>query len=160
MALRLSKSNIVEDLYHLNEKSIIHADVTLRRALLYISENYQENISTRNVANECGVSADYISHIIKYSTDRTCSQLIRELKLIHASELIKNENYTLTDIAYAIGFCDLSHFSRNYKKKYGISPNAQRKKYTTLAQKRTRHRLKHPIEYSQPAIKQVRPKGR
>lgn len=127
MTRAFTKDSIVMQLYELNENNLVHADVTLRKALLFISNNYTENISTRDVAKACNVSADYISHMIKQKTGCKCGFLIRDLKLTHAFELIQNENVSITDIAYSIGFCDLSHFSRTYKKKYGVAPNNQRK---------------------------------
>lgn len=127
MGAELLDRNIVEDLYRLDERKIIHVDVTLRKSLLFISCNYQENISTRDVARHCGVSADYISYLIRVNTGFKCCGLIRELKLMHASELVVS-NRSLTEIAHSIGFCDLAHFSRAYKKRFGMSPSTQRKK--------------------------------
>lgn len=54
------------------------------------------------------------------------SQWIREKRLKKAKEFLQNTNMTITDICYALGFENISHFSRLFKAHFGYAPSVFR----------------------------------
>ena len=59
---------------------------------------------------------------IKIWTNQTPQEFIRLCRLKKAAELLKNKSHNVTEAAFAVGFKDISHFSRNFKNQFGKTP--------------------------------------
>jgi AraC-like DNA-binding protein len=75
-----------------------------------------------------GISLRYLQSLF---TDRgsTCSHYISSLRLDHAAHLIERRasmktGQPLSDIAYACGFRDYTHFARGFRRRFGATPGA------------------------------------
>jgi AraC-like DNA-binding protein len=55
-------------------------------------------------------------------TNQSSRDFIRNIRLTQAAELLHNKNLSISDVAYAVGFSSLSHFSSSFKEFYGMSP--------------------------------------
>ena len=89
----------------------------------YIAANVLESdLSADKVAKAFGISRTQLFRKIKVSTDQTLGIVIREIRCEIALKLMREENLTMSDIAYRVGFSSLSHFSKTFKKVYGKSP--------------------------------------
>jgi AraC-like DNA-binding protein len=80
------------------------------------------------VAAEAGISLRYLQ---KLFTERgsTCSEFIYSLRLDHAARLLQRRallgtSQPLSDIAYACGFSDYTHFARKFRHRFGHAPGA------------------------------------
>ena len=51
------------------------------------------------------------------------SSFIRELRLSKAAELLAEENQSVTQIAFAVGFDNLSYFAKVFQERYGVLPS-------------------------------------
>ena len=51
------------------------------------------------------------------------NELINDIRLQRAAELIKGKADTLTQIGYSVGFNEQSYFAKRFRKKYGVSPS-------------------------------------
>lgn len=97
---------------------------TLAPALKYINENYtQENIKLSHLASLCNVSEPYLRRLFNNAFSTSPALYIRNLRINYAKDLIKSREYTITEIAIMSGFCDVSYFSREFKKSTGLSPS-------------------------------------
>lgn len=94
----------------------------IRKAVIYINKNLNKKISVSQVAEHCGVSADYISHLFKKETGENLSSYIRRQKLEAAKTMIF-DGFDNVKICYSLGFCSQSHFISSFKKEFGITPN-------------------------------------
>lgn len=96
----------------------------------YISANYNK-ATLKSMAEFFNYSESYMSRFLKKYTGQTFGALVTSLQMKHAAELLseKSQNHALTEIAQEVGCFDYSHFSRKFKKIYGISPDQYRKKY-------------------------------
>jgi AraC-like DNA-binding protein len=56
-------------------------------------------------------------------TDQTVHEFIRNIRLKKATQMLEQKKMTITEIAYAVGFNDLTYFARCFKKQYGKSPS-------------------------------------
>lgn len=92
----------------------------------YLSVNYNRT-DLKEVAAFFNYSEAYMSRMLKKYTGKTFGVLISEVQMKHAKELLENSDKTLADIAQEIGCFDYSHFSRKFKKEYGVSPDIYRK---------------------------------
>ncbi|MBE5733011.1 MAG: helix-turn-helix domain-containing protein [Clostridiales bacterium] len=95
----------------------------LAPALKYINENFtQENIKLAHLAQICNVSEPYLRRLFHSAFSTSPALYIRNMRINYAKELIKSREYSITEIAIISGFCDVSYFSREFKKNTGMTP--------------------------------------
>lgn len=97
------------------------------RVLSYIQDNYKENITNQSIGKTFGYHPNHISYLIKHLTGMPIHQYIIHVRLINAINLLENSSLSISEIAYACGFCDAAYFSGYFKKYFGISPSKYRK---------------------------------
>lgn len=97
------------------------------RALEYIELNYARDIGIREISEYIGLSGDYIARQFKAVLQMTPSDYIRRFRVAKSMELLKTTDMTAADIAEAVGFGDISLYSRVFKQLIGVSPIQFRK---------------------------------
>ena len=95
----------------------------------YFEDHYSEKISLDQVAENMYLSPFYISKIFKSETGDTPIRYLINIRLEKAMELLE-EGYggSIQGVAALVGYDDAYHFSKLFKKRYGISPSQARKK--------------------------------
>ena len=68
------------------------------------------------------LSKPYLSKYIKDKSDMTFSDIVRNVRLKKARALLKNTGMTVDNIADSVGYQNVEHFIRLFKKKYGMTP--------------------------------------
>lgn len=94
--------------------------------LAYISVNYNQ-VSLRQTAEFFHFSEAYLSRMLKKYTSRTFVQIITELQMKHGKELLEEGKLNLAQISQEVGCFDASHFTKKFKKQFGMSPEEYRK---------------------------------
>lgn len=102
----------------------------VNRALEYIDEHYKEKIHLVDVADYVFVSQWHLSKLLNKHTGQNFSEALNTARINRAKELLKNPSMRIYDIAEEVGFQDLAHFSRVFKKLEGVSANEYRNKRT------------------------------
>ncbi|MCC8066066.1 MAG: AraC family transcriptional regulator [Clostridiales bacterium] len=102
-------------------------DENLIYILNYIQANYS-HITLSNLARFFHYSERHMSRLIKENTGKHFSDLVRDLKLSKATDLLKNPELTIAEIVEQIGYSDVSGFYRAFKRKYEITPVEYRSK--------------------------------
>lgn len=87
-----------------------------------IYNNLYEPLSLSDLSFMCNLSLSSFKRKFKETFDSSPAKFIRSKKLEKASELLKNTDYSVTEICYETGFTDPKLFSKNFKLKYGSSP--------------------------------------
>lgn len=93
----------------------------IKSTIEYINQNLKNKIPVQSVADEVGISKEYLMRLFKLYTGETVNSYIQE----HRLEAAKNDlaaGYSLTDIIYKYNYSDVAYFCRLFKKQYGISP--------------------------------------
>lgn len=98
----------------------------LRPALDYIEKNYSERISVTQLAQLLCLSPDRLGHLFREGVGQAPLQYINEIRLRKAMHLLQAEEYTVTEVAQAVGFFDYNHFGRLFRRRYGCTPNQVR----------------------------------
>lgn len=98
----------------------------VKNALQYMEEHYQEKISLSLVAEKTYVSQWHLSKLLNKQEGKNFSEILSQIRIAHARELLKNPGYRIADVAEMVGFADVAHFSRVFKKVQGISANEYR----------------------------------
>lgn len=94
----------------------------------YFEDHYAEKISLDQIAENMYLSPFYISRIFKSETGDTPIRHLINIRLERAKELLENgDGGSIQEIAALVGYDDAYHFSKLFKKKYGISPSQVRK---------------------------------
>ncbi len=93
-----------------------------------ILENYNnENFSVSTIHDELYVSDTYLRRIFKRETGMTLNAFLIKRRLSKAADLLRNNDYTVRELCYAVGYSDEVHFIRAFKKRYGVPPKQFRK---------------------------------
>lgn len=92
------------------------------KTLKFIEENYMEDISSADIAENVGISSDYITKQFKKELEITPLDYLRKYRIAKAIELIKTTDMSISDVSVACGFNDLSLFSRVFKQTFGLTP--------------------------------------
>lgn len=97
------------------------------KAARILHEEFASPISQKDVAKRISVSPQYLSKIFKQIFEVGFSEYHTDLRLRCAAKLLTETGKTVTEICYECGFGNLSHFLREFKKKYGATPREYRK---------------------------------
>jgi signal transduction histidine kinase/DNA-binding response OmpR family regulator len=97
----------------------------IKRAIEIIEEHMDDpELSVESFSRMIGMSRVSLYNKLKSLTSYSVQEFIFAIRLKRAAQLLKESGMTVTEIAYSVGFKDPSHFSKLFKKQYGISPKA------------------------------------
>lgn len=74
------------------------------------------------IAEECRVDAPYLCRLFQRYGEESPYQMLLRLKMRHAADLLNGSQALIKQVAKAVGFADPYHFSRVFKKVYGVAP--------------------------------------
>lgn len=96
-------------------------------AKVYIDNNYSCNITINDIAKYLNIERSYLYKIFVSESGLSPIHFLTDYRLSKAVEMMEFSQLTITTIANSVGFYDISHFSRQFQKKYGITPGKYRK---------------------------------
>ena len=120
--------NIIEQLVILiirNTKKNItkpSSNSTIVKALIYIHDNFKENIAIKDVADVCHYTPNHFSFCFKKEMGVTFQNYLYNLRLEYAYNMIKYGKKSCSEACFESGFNSVEYFSSSFKKKYGHSP--------------------------------------
>mgnify|MGYP000923249265 CR=1 FL=1 len=101
----------------------------VKRIVKYLNDNYNKKISLEQIAHNMYLSPVYISKIFKEETGESPINYLIKIRLEKARDLlVKSSDASIKSIANQVGYEDAYHFSKLFKKYYGISPLYYRKR--------------------------------
>ena len=83
--------------------------------------------SVHYIAERLNISAGYLTDLLKQESGKTALEHIHIYLIGEAKNKLIGEDQSVSEIAYALGFENLSYFSRLFKKEVGMSPNVYKK---------------------------------
>ena len=95
----------------------------LNAVLGYIEANYNQRITVEQLADMVCLSEDRFGHLFREGVGQPPLQYINAMRLRKALNMLKTNQYTVTEVADAVGFRDYNHFGRLFRKQYGCTPN-------------------------------------
>ncbi len=98
----------------------------VNKALEYMREHYQQKMTLKDVADNTYVSQWHLSKLLNRHTGQSFSELMNGIRIEEAKKLLKNPAYRVGGVADMVGFLDMAHFSRVFKKIVGVSANEYR----------------------------------
>lgn len=97
-------------------------NVIVNGAKKYIRINYCKDISLSDAARYLNVNKSYLSRLFRQKTGMTLVDYLTKIRIENAIKLIKNTNLRIYEIAEKVGYENVEHFSRVFKKRVGVSP--------------------------------------
>jgi YesN/AraC family two-component response regulator len=98
----------------------------VRQAEKYIRAHYNEKLTLSAVADKCYVSQWHLSKLLHKHLDKSFYNVINEIRIAKAKELLADPSLTITDICGLVGYNDPTHFSKVFKRIAGVSANEYR----------------------------------
>jgi AraC-like DNA-binding protein len=101
----------------------------LQAAKAFITRNIRRaDLSAKTVAIHLGVTPRYV-HLLFETENLSFNKFVIKRRLVRAYEMVfdsQRSDRTITAIAFAAGFSDLSHFYREFRRRYGMTPSEAR----------------------------------
>lgn len=98
-------------------------DSSLEPALYYVEQHFREKIKAEDVAKLCGMSSFRFSRMFKQKYTIAFRDYVVRYRLRVAYKMLKDQHVSVTEAAFAVGFNDISYFSRMFKRHFDISPS-------------------------------------
>ncbi len=97
----------------------------LRKVIRLIEDDLREmnDFSIDNIARAAGLSRTVFYKKIKSLTGLSPVELVRDIRLKRAAQLVSTRQYTVSEISNMVGFSDVRYFSRCFRRKYGVNPS-------------------------------------
>lgn len=90
--------------------------------------HYANQITVQRIADMMGLNRRYLCRVFKSQTGLTIQDYLADTRLENAANLLASTSLSIGEITHAVGYQDLFHFSKMFKKRYALSPTAYRKK--------------------------------
>ena len=100
---------------------------TYRRAVIYITENFKDNITLRKTALAAGVSEEHLSRMFNSSGKAHFSEILNSLRVNFSKQKLMDKSLSISDIALESGFGSIRNFNRIFKKHFNCTPSEFRK---------------------------------
>ncbi|XHR28183.1 MAG: helix-turn-helix domain-containing protein [Chthoniobacteraceae bacterium] len=113
-------------LYHAKPSSPKREATRLAGALRYIEDNLAEPIDIDSLCRRLHFSKRSFYRLFKAVTGDSPLNYLRSCRLNEAARMFRESEKTISEIAFAVGFQDPSHFSRSFHKRFGTSPSEYR----------------------------------
>lgn len=98
-------------------------DEILERILAYINKMICSPINIEELCSKFAISRSSLQTLFKNNLNTSPKKYINDLKLSKSKELIKENKYTISEIAFMLGFNSIHYFSRAFTQHYEISPS-------------------------------------
>lgn len=100
----------------------------LHKALLLMGERYGDPLSLEDLTRRVHVSPSHLSFLFRTELGTSFKQLLLRMRIHRAREILAAEpRRQITDVAFSVGFADLSHFEKSFRKIVGRSPREFRR---------------------------------
>jgi two-component system response regulator YesN len=100
----------------------------IRNVIHAIRERMSENITIKDIAQHFSFSPSHIGFLIKEESGSTFNELLVQLRMEKAQELMKQPGLKIYEVADQVGYRYLPYFSRQFKERYGMTPLEFRKR--------------------------------
>lgn len=98
-------------------------NIIVSRTLQYVADHVYDRLSVEIVAKETGVSTSHLTALFHRQMGISPGEYIRRVKLEESKCLIREGKMNFSQIAAALKYSTIHHFSRQFKDNFGVSPS-------------------------------------
>ncbi|MBQ8357946.1 MAG: helix-turn-helix transcriptional regulator [Clostridia bacterium] len=103
------------------------SNALMAAATAIIGDEFETDLTLEHLAQRLNVSYQHLSACFLKHLGLSFSAYLSDIRLRHAGALLQSSTLSVTEICYACGYRNLSHFLRSFKKKFGVTPKTYRK---------------------------------
>ena len=110
-------------------------DSRIRHSISYMKENLDAKLTEKELAHQAGLTPQHFCVLFKTETGETPTRYLNRLRMDQACELLASDRHSrlsIKEIAARVGCNDVSHFVRDFEKRFGLSPKRYRASKTSL----------------------------
>ena len=101
----------------------------INKIMLYILENYQQDITVEQISDKIGMVPNAFSRFFKSKTFKHFSEFLNEVRIANATRLLSEKNMSISDVALHCGYNSISNFNRQFKRNTGRTPLDYKQEY-------------------------------
>jgi two-component system response regulator YesN len=110
-------------------RNAVNVNVIVRNAIDYISREYAKNITLDDIAKKLNISPFYLSKILKKYTGTNYTDMVVDMRISNAKELLASSDFSIKEITYMSGFNSQNYFAKIFRKIVGVTPTEYRNLY-------------------------------
>lgn len=113
----------------LRQESARRQDISnyvILKVLQYIRDHYKEKIVLEQVAEQMGMTPEYLSTLFNREMKENFSVFLKKFRISHAKRLLTGTQMKIYEVAQEVGYSDAKYFTRVFKEEEGISPGDYR----------------------------------
>ncbi|MDH5414240.1 MAG: response regulator, partial [Flavobacteriaceae bacterium] len=99
-------------------------DKFIQKVLKIVKDNLDNDLlSIEDIASKVGFSRAQLHRKLKALTNKSAGQLVNEIRLNEAKVMLEKKIGSVSEIAYSVGYSNLSYFTKSFKEKFGVLPS-------------------------------------
>jgi len=123
--LRLLLAHISEDI-SLHNQEDAPAAIRIAKAKKWIEQHYEEELNLEKVAQQVNMSRSHFARQFRQYTGFSMIDYLLKVRCDAIATQLAQSDTDISEIAFSVGFSNLSHFYRHFKRRYGTTPRAFR----------------------------------
>lgn len=100
-------------------------------AMEYIEANFKRNFTSKEISSYCKVSESHLRLLFRKRYGKTITEYREFLRANEAKKMLRTSLFTLKEIGYELGYNDVYHFTKSFRRSVGITPGAFSKEIAT-----------------------------
>ncbi len=125
----LDVSRTSQTVYASSRQRRFHTDKDIKAVQSFLEKNLQRKCKLSELAHHHNMTERTLIRRFKNACDTTPGQYLQSLRIEHARKLLETSSMALESVISAVGYEDLSSFTRLFKKTTGLSPSQYRAKF-------------------------------
>lgn len=93
------------------------------RICTYVRQHYMEDLSIDAMGEQFSITPTYLSHYFRKKTGEKYIDYVTGIRMEKAKEFLQTHRYTMKEVSSRVGYSSEKHFSRTFKKFWGINPS-------------------------------------
>lgn len=102
-------------------------DTVIQQILLYIENNFHEQLNLKSVSKEFHFNPSYLSNYFATNYKEGFNEYLNKIRIGEATKLLKQSKIPISEISERVGYSDHSYFCKVFKKQKGTSPSSFRR---------------------------------
>ena len=105
----------------------------IRAAMAWLEAHADRRITVQQIARQVGMSASHFAHRFRETVSTTPMQYLKYVRMDRARTLLLADGLRPSEIATRVGYASLSHFTRDFKRQFGVAPGSYARAFETAA---------------------------
>jgi len=111
-------------------------DQRVRRTITTMEERMRERLTLSELAGAVGLSVTHLTRLFRTETGVTPGAFLHDLRMTRARALVERTSLPVAEVMAQVGISDRSHFARDFRRAYGLSPRTLRVQLRVAALRR------------------------